>query len=75
MPKGTDRIPDRDALLRFANSDTGKSLLGRLEGSDPQKLKTAAEKASSGDIAGAMKILQGLLSTAEDGRKQEEPHG
>ena len=75
MPKGPDKIPDKDTILNFANSDKGKSILGRLNDSDPKKLKLAAEKASAGDIGGAMEILQAILSSPNDGKSKEAHHG
>ena len=71
MPK----VPDKDAILSFANSDKGRNILERLNDSDPNKLKLVAEKASAGDIAGAMEILQAILSSSNDGKSKEAHHG
>lgn len=75
MPKVPDNIPDKDAILSFANSDKGRNILERLNDSDPKKLKQAAERASAGDITGAMAILQGILSSSDDSRNKEAHHG
>ena len=75
MSTGNGRIPDKDALLRFANSDTGKDLLKRLDVSDPHEIQRAAQKASEGDIAGALQILQALLSSSDGSGNKEGSHG
>lgn len=75
MPKGPDNMPDKKAIRDFANSDKGRSILERLNDSDPNKLKLVAEKASAGDIAGAMEILQAILSSSNDGKSKEAHHG
>ena len=71
MQKGNDALPDKEALMRFAASDTGRALLARLDRSDPSKIRAVIEKASSGDIEGAMKVLKATLS-AVDGTKEGE---
>ena len=68
-------MPDKKAIRDFANSDKGRSILERLNDSDPNKLKLVAEKASAGDIAGAMEILQAILSSSNDGKSKEAHHG
>ena len=75
MPKGPDNMPDKEAILSFANSDKGRIILGLLNDSDPKKLKLAAEKAAAGDIAGAMEILQAILSSSNDDMSKEAHHG
>ena len=75
MPKVPDNMPDKDAILSFTNSDKGRNILERLNDSDPKKLKQAAERASAGDITGAMAILQGILSSNDDSRNKEAHHG
>jgi len=75
MPFGTDHIPNKEALMRFVDSDLGKALLGQLNRSDPEKIKSAAEKASAGDISGAMSILRTLLSSNDDNGNKEAAHG
>ena len=75
MPVGNDRMPDKEALIRFIGSDAGKALLRQLNSSDPNKLKAAAEKASSGDIGGAMSVLRTILSSNGDRDDKEDVHG
>ena len=75
MSTGNDHMPDKDALIRFANSEKGKALLNQLNNSDPDKIRTAVEKASAGDVSGAMSILRMLLSTNEDNDPKGASHG
>lgn len=75
MSIGTDHMPDKDALTRFAHSETGKALLGQLINTDPVKIKLAIEKASAGDLSGAMQILQTLLASTDDHSRKEVSHG
>lgn len=74
MHKGHEHIPDKDALIQFANSDAGKAFIGKLSQSDPEMIRSAVGMASSGDMAGAMKLLQSLLS-AEDSGRRDGYHG
>ena len=75
MSIGTDHMPDKDALTRFAHSETGKALLGQLINADPVKIKLAIEKASAGDLSGAMQSLQTLLASTDDHSRKEVSHG
>jgi len=75
MPFGTDHIPNKEALMRFVDSEQGKALLGQLNRSDPEMIKSAVAKASAGDIRGAMSILRTLLVSGDDHSEKEETHG
>ena len=75
MPFGTDHIPNKEALMRFVDSEQGKALLGQLNRSDPEMIKSAVAKASAGDIRGAMSILRTLLGSGDDHSEKEESHG
>ena len=75
MPTGNGHLQDKEALMRFINSDTGKNLIGQLKKADPDKVKTAVEKASSGDIQGAMNILRSILVPNSNTSSQEGSNG
>ena len=75
MPAGNGHLQDKEALMRFINSDAGKNLIGQLKNADPAKVKSAVEKASSGDIQSAMNVLRSILSSNENTPSREDPHG
>ena len=75
MPTGNGHLQDKEALMRFINSDTGKNLIGQLKKADPAKVNSAVEKASSGDIQGAMDVLRSILGSNENAPSREDPHG
>ena len=75
MSEKNGHLQDKEALTRFINSDAGKNLISKLKNADPIKVKAAVEKASSGDMQGAMNILRSILGSNENVLSMEDPHG
>ena len=75
MSAKNGHLQDKEALTRFINSDAGKNLISKLKNADPIKVKAAVEKASSGDMQGAMNILRSILGSNENVLSMEDPYG
>ena len=59
------QIPDRNELLRLAQTPAGQKLLAMLQNSDSSRLGDAVSSAAAGNYGKTQEILSALLSSPE----------